>query len=525
MLHKLFFCACLLLNISPTFAQITNLSVKTIGGSAADKLKAVIPNSDGSYIVGGTTNSNDVNIIQKNALEDILVMKLDENHTTIWSKCFGGDGTDRLEYMQKTNDGGYIIAGTTNSVNGDITYFSGAGSNLSYYDVWVFKINANGDLQWQKSFPSGPYNTNFHTFNDKYSFGVKELSNGTFVVGVYETSFLSIFSLSTRSVLKKLDANGIYTGQTVLEVWGETPKCNIVSYIDVNEQDEIIACGNADSIELVGGYQFGRENNTFVAKYTLNGTRISFTEFGDLGKNEYVYKLRKVSNGYITLGYRYIPNDNSVNFYAGYVGLSGNLIWKRGYGNIGLDQFTDGIEEADGTFTFIGNTRFNNTFNNHFVNTNDIILTRINQNTGSFISASNICIGGNSDDYAYNIEKDNNGKYFLAGETKSFDGDISNFLGVNDGIIINANLSTTTGINPSIDDNIIIKPYSTYVEIVNNATTATTAHIYDIQGRLLQSYPISSSITTINLTSFAKGLYVMNIDIDGARISKKISIN
>ena len=62
------------------------------------------------------------------------------NNQTKWAKTYGGTGDDRAYSIQQTNDGGYIVAGLTNS--------SGAGG----YDVWLLKLDASGNIEWQKAY-------------------------------------------------------------------------------------------------------------------------------------------------------------------------------------------------------------------------------------------------------------------------------------------------------------------------------------------------------------------------------------
>src|SRR6187551_859818 len=62
-----------------------------------------------------------------------------------WQKSFGGSNFDQAKAMQSTADGGYILAGSSNSINGDVT------GNHGSSDFWVVKTDAAGTLTWQKS--------------------------------------------------------------------------------------------------------------------------------------------------------------------------------------------------------------------------------------------------------------------------------------------------------------------------------------------------------------------------------------
>ena len=62
-----------------------------------------------------------------------------------WQKSFGGTAADKGNSIRQTADGGYVMAGETNSNNGDVTV------NNGNTDYWVIKVDATGSLQWQKS--------------------------------------------------------------------------------------------------------------------------------------------------------------------------------------------------------------------------------------------------------------------------------------------------------------------------------------------------------------------------------------
>ena len=62
-----------------------------------------------------------------------------------WQRSLGGSVDDRAYSIQQTTDGGYIIAGFSNSNDGDVT------GNHGDYDYWIVKLNNTGAIEWQKS--------------------------------------------------------------------------------------------------------------------------------------------------------------------------------------------------------------------------------------------------------------------------------------------------------------------------------------------------------------------------------------
>jgi len=106
---------------------------KTIGGPAGEAGKSLIQTSDGGYAIAGATYSFGV------GEADVYVVKLDANGNLQWTKTIGGPAFEGGYSLIQTSDGGYAIAGVTQSF--------GAGQ----LDVYVVKLNADGNLQWTKT--------------------------------------------------------------------------------------------------------------------------------------------------------------------------------------------------------------------------------------------------------------------------------------------------------------------------------------------------------------------------------------
>jgi hypothetical protein len=106
---------------------------KTIGGKNDDAGLSLIQTSDGGYAIAGSTISFGV------GEPDVYVVKLDANGNLQWTKTIGGPGNEAGYSLIQTSDGSYAIADYTNSF--------GAGE----WDVYVVKLNADGNLQWTKT--------------------------------------------------------------------------------------------------------------------------------------------------------------------------------------------------------------------------------------------------------------------------------------------------------------------------------------------------------------------------------------
>ena len=106
---------------------------KAIGGKNDDEGNSLIQTSDGSYAIAGTTKSFGA------GERDVYVVKLDAKGNLQWTKTIGGKEDDKGYSLIQTSDGGYAIAGVTKSF--------GAGER----DVYVVKLDAKGNLQWTKT--------------------------------------------------------------------------------------------------------------------------------------------------------------------------------------------------------------------------------------------------------------------------------------------------------------------------------------------------------------------------------------
>lgn len=151
--------------------------VKTYGGSGDDEGIAVLETLDGGYIMVGQTNSIGAGYY------DVYLIKTDVNGNTIWVKTYGGTAYDAGYYI--ANDiNGYIIIGYTQSY--------GAG----YYDVYLIKINKDGDILMEKTYGGS---------GDDKGIYVKPVMSGGYII----TGFTNSYGAGNYDVyLIKTDSNG-----------------------------------------------------------------------------------------------------------------------------------------------------------------------------------------------------------------------------------------------------------------------------------------------------------------------------
>jgi len=112
---------------------------ETFGGSGEDHGDSVVETSDGGYIIAGSTQS------YGNGSSDVYLIKTDSSGTEEWSQTFGGSEYDYSDSVVETSDGGYIVAGSTESY--------GAGGS----DVWLIETDSSGTEEWSQTFGGSEY--------------------------------------------------------------------------------------------------------------------------------------------------------------------------------------------------------------------------------------------------------------------------------------------------------------------------------------------------------------------------------
>lgn len=125
---------------------------KCLGGSANDVGVSLHQTADGGYIIGGRTDSNDGDVSGNHSAGqfDAWVVKTDSTGNLQWQRCYGGNSIEGILCLRKTTDGGYIFVSETHSLDGDVSGFH--ASPFMYCDGWVVKIDSSGNIQWQRCY-------------------------------------------------------------------------------------------------------------------------------------------------------------------------------------------------------------------------------------------------------------------------------------------------------------------------------------------------------------------------------------
>ncbi len=140
---------------------------RALGGNDKDVARSIQQTTDGGYIVAGYSESNDGDVSGNHGGVDSWIVKLNSAGALVWQKCLGGSSGDYAYSIQQTSDGGFIVAGVSYSNDGDVSGWHGS------WDSWVVKLNSAGALVWQKCLGGS---------SDDWAYSIQQPSDGGFIV-------------------------------------------------------------------------------------------------------------------------------------------------------------------------------------------------------------------------------------------------------------------------------------------------------------------------------------------------------
>lgn len=122
---------------------------KSYGGKHADYLMDAKPTPDYGFILAGSSLSKKSGnkTEDNNGDLDYWIWKMNEEGELDWQKNFGGTGSDFLQSISLTKDAGYVLAGISNSNKG----FNKEDDSKGQDDFWIIKLTATGSQEWQKT--------------------------------------------------------------------------------------------------------------------------------------------------------------------------------------------------------------------------------------------------------------------------------------------------------------------------------------------------------------------------------------
>ena len=390
-----------LFSMYDAFAQQEVLWEKSIGGEFAEYLYNAIPTPDYGFLILGSSASDATGDIQKKnqGSLDYFIWKMDENGKQEWQNSFGGNGADFLYATKSTADGGYILAGaSTSSKSGDKI-----SENQGNEDVWIIKIDAKGQLQWQQSFGgngndipveiirtedkgyliAANSNSNSSSLKKSENFG----GNDYYIIKLnekgellWEKTFGGTFDDQIKSVVETKEGF-ILVGNSNSPASGNKSidqSFNATWIVQVDQKGELVseyALDLTSGHQLISfqenekGYLFSileKEKNQLKPKVIQTDFNFQTQRMTELEINEdfAITEIKSIDHSFIltankrTSSKQLKDNHHSIESY--YVAKSfdqnGSEIWKKQFGEKGFNYLEKAITTRDGSLILFGNS-------------------------------------------------------------------------------------------------------------------------------------------------------------------------
>lgn len=318
---------------------------KTFGGSQLEDndylSTTIVATPDGGYIFTGDTWSNDGNVSGNHGGQDAWVCKIDAAGNIQWQRCIGGSNLEYGQHIITTLDGGYLVGGYTESSDGDISGYHGKG------DVYLAKLNSAGNIQWVKTIGGSKYEDCgkfLQNPDGTYMFaGLAESNNGD-VSGNHGKS---------DAWVVKLDANGNILWQKCYGGSGDDGSDHQTQIIRSKEGGYLLVTYSNSRDGQVTGFngQTGNGTNSdkgdaWFVKLDDNGNIQWQKCFGGPAWDFIENTIQLNDGSYLSTGGTHgeggdIPTINNPTGTADWwllkISQTGNLIWSRVYGGSGAE--------------------------------------------------------------------------------------------------------------------------------------------------------------------------------------------
>lgn len=289
---------------SHSFAQ-DSLFVVTLGKpESSEVIEGLIQTSEGSLLMCGGTDS-----YSAGGDVDAFLIHTGKSGNISWARTYGGQSDDMALDARETSDGGSIIAGWTKSF--------GAGS----YDFWVFKVDANGKMEWEKRYGGSGAEQAWSVDADGSNFLV---TGGTESFGAGATDIWAL----------KLDPDGNVIWQNTYGSTGDDAP--------PGDYEEYVARGLVDN---TGHYIVSSSSNTLghgdtdIWAARLNagdGSLIWSYAYGDTDEETTWSIAESTIGGYFLSGTLSFQYPYEADLWALHIDTSGYVTWQKTFGVAGV---------------------------------------------------------------------------------------------------------------------------------------------------------------------------------------------
>lgn len=280
----------------------TTWAAQYVGG-LAEEMEDVIVTSAGGYLVTGTMEDYDTDEVH------VWLAKYSDDGEIDWQKAYGGDGIDTGYKARETSDGGFIVAGATES-------FSNGSS-----DIWVFKIDSAGGIEWQKSYGGSGV---------EQAWSIDITTDGGYIVAGGTSSF---GAGGADCLVLKLDANGNIVWQKAFggsadEAGGGEFEEYVARVFEDGDGNYLVSCIT---------FSFGSgDSDIWVFKLDADGSILWENAYGDEDEDGMWMIREKSDGGYLVPGYFTPTSDYDTDLWAMHLNKDGTIAWQNTYGVSGV---------------------------------------------------------------------------------------------------------------------------------------------------------------------------------------------
>jgi hypothetical protein len=503
--------AMLYLSIICCYSQPSISWQKFLGGFSGN-LRSIQQTTDGGYIIAGTSEAGDPGVSGNHGVTDYWVVRLNDDGTVKWQKSLGGTGFEAGSCILQTTDGGYIVVGSSSSINGDVT------GNHGSDDCWVVKLSDTGIIEWQKSLGGSSFDgarSIVQTTDGGYVIAGDTQSINGDVAGNHGSSDCWVVKLSNSGTIQWQKCFGGSGADIAAYILQTIDGGYIISGITSSNNGDV--SGNHGGID------------SWVVKLTNSGIIQWQRCLGGSSSEQNGSILQTSDGGYIIAGSTLSNNGDvtgnhgGVDFWIVKLANSGIIQWQKCLGGT-KNEFSFSIgHTTDGGYIIAGRTESddkdvagNHAHDGH----SDMWIVKV---TNAGIVEWQKCFGGTGEDYPYSIQQTTDNGYIIAGNTNSHDGDVARLLGddfSNDWIVkLNSTLST----RQSIVENFKVYPNPVKEEIhvnLNEITLGLSYIIYDNVGRSIMKGKLDEANSIIKTENLSKGVYFLSIGENTKSLTK-----
>ena len=297
---------------------------RTIGEANIDYGYSIIQTNDGGYAITGVFNPTQGSGGLGSA--DIYIVKLNNSGNLQWTRLIGGTHYDEGRSIIQTSDSGYVIVGVTSSFG-----MGGQG------DVYVVKLNAQGNLQWTRTIGGA---------DTDYGYSVIQTSDGGYAIAGETRSFGTGNFLDYDVYVVKLDAQGNLQ-------WTKT-----IGEVNADGGYSIIQTSDGGYAITGRTHSFGAGlSDIYVVKLDAQGNLQWSKTIGGVYYDEGRAIIQTVDGGYAITGYTSSFGAGSYDVYVVKLDAQGNLQWTKTIGGTNNDIGYSIIQTSDGGYAIAGATQ------------------------------------------------------------------------------------------------------------------------------------------------------------------------